>query len=417
MKFRLTVLSFLQLAAWGAYLTSMGRYLGTAGMGEYIGIFYAMLGIVSIFMPALIGIVADRWIPAQKTLAISHFIAGGAMLALGYLGQLTDGSAMISYPVFLSIFALSVGFYMPTIGLSNAVSYNAIDQAGMDKIKDFPPIRVWGTVGFIVFMWITDFAGFQSSSMQFVLSGVVSILVGFYSFTLPDCPICKKEGKQSIAKMLGLDAFKLFKERRMAMFFIFSMFLGVSLQITNGYANPFISSFAAVEEYANTFGVQHSNILISLSQISEALCILLIPFVLGKFGIKKVMLMSMGAWVLRFGFFGIGNPGTGVVFFILSMLIYGMAFDFFNVSGSLFVDEEVDSSMRSSAQGLFMLMTNGLGATVGMIAAQEVVNHFCHWENGLQVGDWTSVWYIFAAYAFVVMIGFALLFHPEKKKG
>lgn len=417
MKFRLTVLSFLQLAAWGAYLTSMGRYLGTAGMGEHIGIFYAMLGIVSIFMPALIGIVADRWIPAQKTLAISHFIAGGAMLALGYLGQLTDGVSMISYPVFLSIFALSVGFYMPTIGLSNAVSYNAIDQAGMDKIKDFPPIRVWGTVGFIVFMWITDFAGFQGSSMQFVLSGLVSILVGFYSFTLPNCPICKKEGKQSIAKMLGLDAFKLFKERRMAMFFIFSMFLGVSLQITNGYANPFISSFAAVEEYANTFGVQHSNILISLSQISEALCILLIPFVLGKFGIKKVMLMSMGAWVLRFGFFGIGNPGTGVVFFILSMLIYGMAFDFFNVSGSLFVDEEVDSSMRSSAQGLFMLMTNGLGATVGMIAAQEVVNHFCHWENGLQVGDWTSVWYIFAAYAFVVMIGFALLFHPDKKKG
>lgn len=415
-KLKLIVLNFLQLAAWGAYLTTMGRYLGKAGMGDNIGVFYAVLGFVSIFMPALVGIIADRWIPAQKTLGLSHIIAGIGMLILGYFGQITDGSAMISYPIFLGIFTFSVAFYMPTLGLCNSVSYFALEREGMDKVKEFPPIRVWGTIGFIIFMQATDIFGLQTSSFQFVISGVLSLLIGFYSFSLTNCPIEKEKGKRTFIQILGLDAFSLFKERRVALFFIFSMLLGVSLQVSNGYANPFLSSFSAMEEYKNSFIVNHSNLLLSVARISETLCILLIPFFLKRFGIKKVMLMSMASWFIYFTFFAFGNPGFGISLFIIAMLIYGLAFDFFNVSGSLFVDEEVDTKMRSSAQGLFMLMTNGLGSTIGMIIAQFVINHYCHWENDLQIGDWKSVWILFSIYSLLILIGFAIFFHPKKKQ-
>lgn len=208
----------------------------------------------------------------------------------------------------------------------------------------------------------------------------------------------------------GLRAFALFKQKKMAIFFIFSMLLGVSLQITNGFANPFITSFKEIPEYANTFGVQHANILISLSQISETCCILLIPFCMKRFGIKNVMLIAMLAWVLRFGLFSTGNPGSGVWMFVLSMIVYGVAFDFFNISGSLFVDQSTDPSLRSSAQGLFMLMTNGIGATVGTLTAQAIVND--RTVNG--VTDWQSCWFIFAGYALIVCLSFGIMFRPKK---
>lgn len=424
LKIRLIVMNFLQFAVWGAYLTCMGRYLGPNGMGQHIGLFYSIQGVVSIFMPALLGIVADRWIPAQKMLGISHAIAGIAMIFAGVYG-LSAGENVEFGPLF-TLYTISVAFYMPTLALSNSVAYNALDQAGMDTIKAFPPIRVFGTVGFIVSMWAVDLLGLQESAMQFVVSGGIGLVLAIYAFTLPQCPISKTGEKKSMAEALGLKAFSLFKEKRMAIFFIFSILLGVSLQITNGFANPFISSFGAEAEYANTFGVQHSNMLVSLSQISETLCILLIPFCLKKFGIKKVMLIAMFAWVLRFGLFAVGNPGGGVWLLILSMIVYGVAFDFFNISGSLFVDKETDISIRSSAQGLFMLMTNGIGATFGTLGAQVIVNKFCSWEevttavgnHTFLIGDWVSVWGIFAAYALVVAILFAIIFdykHTENQ--
>lgn len=409
LKIRLIVMNFLQYAVWGTYLTCMARYLGPHGMGTHIGLFYSVQGIVSIFMPALVGILADRWIPAQKMLGICHALAGISMIAASLYG-ITAGDS-VQFGVFFSLYTFSVAFYMPTIALSNSVAYNALERGGLDTVKDFPPIRVFGTIGFIAAMWAVDLLGFQDTPYQFMMSGGLGVLLALYSFTLPNCPIIKSETKKTMAQALGLEAFSLFKQKRMAIFFIFSMLLGASLQITNGFANPFINSFASVKEYADTFGVQHSNMLISLSQISETLCILLIPFFLKKFGIKKVMLMAMFAWVLRFGFFGIGNPGGGVWLFILSMIVYGLAFDFFNISGSLFVNQETDPSIRSSAQGLFMLMTNGLGATIGTLGAQWVVNQFCAWnESGLLVGDWPSVWYIFAGYSLVVAVVFALVF-------
>jgi nucleoside transporter len=422
LKIRLIVMNFLQFAVWGAYLTSMSRYLGPAGMGLHIGIFYSVQGIVSIFMPAIMGIIADRWVPAQKLLGVSHLLAAAFMLAAGLYGL--QAGTEVSFSIFFTLYTLSVAFYMPTLALSNSVAYTILERGGMETVKAFPPIRVFGTIGFICTMWLVDVIGFQTSSMQFVVSAAIGLILGAYAFTLPNCPVSTDTKDKTLFEALGLDAFRLFKQRKMALFFIFSMFLGVSLQITNGFANPFIASFEALPQYANTFGVKHANILISLSQISEALCILLIPFFLKRYGIKNVMLIAMFAWVLRFGFFGLGNPGNGVWLLIFSMLVYGVAFDFFNVSGSLFVDKETPHHLRASAQGMFMLMTNGVGATIGTLGAQWVVNQYTTWQDALvngqtkslMLGDWQSVWFIFAGYALLVTLLFAMLFRYKHKQ-
>jgi len=417
LKIRLSLMNFLEFAVWGAYLTSMGTYLVKIGMADQIGWFYAVQGIVSIFMPAIMGIVADRWVPAQRLLGLCHLVAALFMFATAYygfvaMGEVADGASVagtFAGSMIFPLYSLSVAFYMPTLALSNSVAYTGLNQAGMDTVKDFPPIRVFGTIGFICTMWFVDLMGFQPNQNQFVVSGIFSIILFLYSFTLPTCPTSSGTERKSIADQLGLRAFSLFKQKKMAIFFFFSMLLGVSLQITNGFANPFITSFESIPEYADTFGVNHANILISLSQISETCCILLIPFFMKRFGIKNVMLIAMFAWVLRFGLFGLGNPGNGVWLFVLSMIVYGVAFDFFNISGSLFVDKSTDVHMRSSAQGLFMLMTNGIGATVGTLSAQAIVNHFT--ADG--VTDWQTCWYVFAAYALVVGVAFALVFRPK----
>ncbi|MFA7116944.1 MAG: MFS transporter [Bacteroidales bacterium] len=404
-KFKLIILNFLEFAVWGSYLTCMGAYLGKMGMGPQIGWFYAVQGIVSLFMPALIGIIADKWIPAQKVLAFCHLIAAIFMIAAGVYG--IQSGADVQFGTLFTLYTISVAFFMPTIAMDNSVCYTTIANHGEDEQIVFPPIRVFGTIGFIFSMVLVDLIGFQATPYQFVLSGGLGILMFIVSLLQENCPVSKIQQSQTISKRLGLDAFKLFKEKKMAIFFIFSMLLGVSLQITNAYANPFINHFADISKYTNTFAVNHANIIISISQLSETLCILLIPFFLKRYGIKKVMLIAMIAWVFRFVLFGLGNPGPGVWMFILSMIVYGIAFDFFNISGSLFVNQEVDSSIQSSAQGLFMLMTNGLGATIGTLSAQAVVNHFVY---NSATPNWSSAWYVFSAYALLVAVLFAILF-------
>ena len=415
---RLIVMNFLEFAVWGAYLTSLGRYLGQIGMGPQIKWFFAMQGIVSIFMPALMGIVADRHIQAQKVLSLCHGLAGIFMIGAGaYCMQ--AGAAIQFAPLFV-LYSLSVAFFMPTIALVNSVAYNALEGAGKDPVKDFPPIRVFGTVGFICSMLLTNFlkiggTAMQDSYTQLMSSGILSLILCGYALTMPACPTRKGEADQSILDSLGLKAFSLFKDGQFAIFFIFSMLLGASLQITNGYANTFLGSFGENPDLANTFAVKNSNALISISQISETLCILLIPFFMKKFGIKKVMLIAMFAWVFRFGLFGLGQPDMpGVLLFILSCIVYGVAFDFFNISGSLYVNENAPKEIRSSAQGLFMLMTNGLGATFGTLAAGKVVDTLVY--NAARP-NWSNAWFIFAAYAFVVGVTFMILFKdPSKQK-
>ena len=438
-KIRLIILSFLQFAVWGAYLTSMGNYLGSIGLGQQIGLFYAMQGFVSILMPAIMGIIADRWIPAQKLLGISHLIAAIFLGAAGYYGMQHSDST--DFTTLFSLYSLSVMFYMPTIALSNSVAYSALINNNFDTIKTFPPIRTFGTIGFIVAMLFVNFAGFENGNFtlnfsnsqgfvsfqntyaQFFVSAFLGVVLSAYSFTLPHCPTNKSNEKQTLSDALGLKAFALFKDKKMAIFFVFSMLLGISLQITNGYANPFITSFKDIPQYADSWGANNANALISLSQVSETLCILLIPFCLKRFGIKKVMLMAMFSWFLRFGLFAVGDPGSGVWMFILSMIVYGVAFDFFNVSGSLFVDQETDDNIRSSAQGVFMMMTNGLGSTIGMLVAGEIVNYyqiFSDIDPVTKMNGWYSAWTIFAYYSLVVAILFMLVFKykhtPEKLK-
>ena len=434
LKFRLSLMNFLEFAVWGAYLTCMGNYLGVAGLGDKISWFYAIQGIVSIFMPTLMGIVADKYIQPQRLLGLCHLAAGGFMLGCWWLGlQAGFGNELADKSLFITLYTLSVAFFMPTIALSNTAAFTILKNNSLDTVKDFPPIRVLGTVGFIVTMWFVNCAVWQDGSfsmtladsaykfqytyMQFFVSGILSIVLCFYCFTLPECKVVVKE-KVSLIESLGLNAFKLFKSRNMALFFIFSALLGMCLQVTNGYAGPFITSFkgSADAAVASSFAANNATLLTSISQISEALCILMIPFFLKRYGIKIVMLMSMFAWVFRFGFFGVGNPAMpGVIMFILSCIVYGVAFDFFNVSGGIFVDQECEPSIKASAQGLFMMMTNGVGATVGTLAAGEIVNHYCYWENGFLQGEWTTCWFIFAAFALAVGISFALVFHPEKK--
>ena len=415
-RLRLIVMNIIQWAVWGSYLTSMGSYLAGVGLASRIGIFYAMQGIVSIFMPTLMGIVADKYIPAQKLLGYCHGIAGAAMIGAGFYGM-TAGSE-VSFGILFGLYALSVAFYMPTIALSNSVAFNILEKNGYDTVKDFPPIRVFGTIGFICAMLFVNFVTngdgvqYQHSYNQFFVSGILGAAMFLYCFTLPACPCVSAGGEnQTFAQKMGLDAFSLFKDRQMAIFFIFSMLLGVALQITNGFANPFISHFKEVPEFAQTWGARNANALISISQISETLGILLIPVAMRLFGIKKVMLIAMLAWVLRFGLFGAGDPGAGVWMLILSMIVYGVAFDFFNISGSLYVNQRTTGKIQNSAQGLFMLMTNGIGATIGTLSAQAVVNHFVY--NAAEP-DWSAAWYVFAGYALVVTIAFMILFKEPK---
>ena len=415
-KPRLIAMNLIQWAVWGAYLTSMGSYLASVGLATRIGIFYAMQGIVSIFMPTLMGIVADKFIPAQKLLGICHGLAGAAMLGAGFYGM-TAGTE-VSFGILFGLYAISVAFYMPTIALSNSVAFKILEQNGYDTVKDFPPVRVFGTVGFILAMLFVNFVTngngvqYQHSYNQFIVSGVLGLTMLLYCFTLPNCPCSTGAGeKQTMAERFGLDAFKLFKDRQMAIFFIFSMLLGVALQITNGFANPYISHFKEVPEFANSWGAQNANALISISQISETLGILLIPVAMRHFGIKRVMLIAMFAWVLRFGLFGAGNPGSGVWMLILSMIVYGVAFDFFNISGALYTNMRTSEKLQNSAQGLFMLMTNGIGATIGTLSAQAVVNHFVY--NAAEP-NWSAAWYVFAAYALVVAFLFMILFKAPK---
>ncbi|MCR5159537.1 MAG: MFS transporter [Prevotella sp.] len=433
LKVRLSVMNFLEFAVWGAYLTCMGNYLGVAGLGNEIPWFYAIQGIVSIFMPTLMGIVADKYIQPQRLLGLCHLVAGAAMLCCWWMGMSAGfGNELPNKSAFISMYTLSVAFFMPTIALANTTAFTILKENGMDTVKDFPPIRVLGTVGFIATMWFVNCAvwedgafsftladnthKFQYTYMQFFVSGILSFVLCAYCFSLPECRLGKKEQTASLTESLGLSAFKLFKRRKMALFFIFSALLGMCLQVTNGYAGPFITSFKGNPAFADTFAANNATLLTSLSQISEALCILMIPFFLKRYGIKVVMLMSMFAWVFRFGFFGIGNPAMpGVLLFVLSCIVYGVAFDFFNVSGGIFVDQECEPSVKASAQGLFMMMTNGLGATIGTLIAGAIVNHYCQWEGGFLLGEWQTCWFIFAAFALVVGVSFALVFKPEKK--
>lgn len=441
-KNRLITMSFLQFFVWGAWLITIANYwFGTKQWeGTQFGLVFGTMGIASLFMPTLTGIIADRWVNAERLYGILHILYAGVLF---YIPQVSTPST------FIYIMLLAMCFYMPTISLSNSISYTALKLGNKDVVKDFPPIRVFGTIGFIVAMWIVNLTGNKATEYQFYIAGIAALILGIYSFTLPKCePQRLTKENASLTETLGLEAFKLFADYKMALFFIFSMFLGGALQLTNAYGDVFLDEFKHFPKYADSFVTKYSTIIMSISQVSETLFILAIPFFLKRFGIKQVMLISMFAWVLRFGLFAFGDPTTGLWMIILSCIVYGMAFDFFNISGSLFVETNTDAKNRSSAQGLFMMMTNGFGAVLGSWTsgwaidrfftksfsntselstylqtepANEVMSEFVKshgttissdgiFSNVILLKDWHNIWLAFAAYALIIAIAFALMF-------
>lgn len=412
-KIRLTIMNFLQFFIWGSWLITIGAYWFQTKQwsGAEFGAIFSTMGISSLFMPAIAGIIADRWVSAQKLYGIFH-ILGALMLAV--VPQIENPT------VFFWVMLVNMMFYMPTIALSITVAYSSLKKSGLDVVKVYPPIRVWGTVGFILAMWVVSLSHLEVSAAQFYVASAASLLLGFYAFSLPDCPpsMVKSETK-SFINALGLNAFALFKNAKMAIFFIFAMLLGAALQLTNMYGDTFLHDFKNIPAYQDLIAVKYPAIIMSISQISETLFILTIPFFLKRFGIKKVMLFSMVAWVLRFGLFGIGNPAEGLWMIVLSCIIYGMAFDFFNISGSLYVETQSDPGIRASAQGLFMMMTNGFGAFFGSYLSGILIDAFFLNPDGSK--DWSGIWFSFAAYALVVAVLFTILFkhrhNPEELKG
>jgi NHS family xanthosine MFS transporter len=395
-------MSFLQFFVWGAWLITIGTYCFNAKgwTGAQFGAIFSTLALSSLFMPALTGIIADKWINAERLYGILHICYG---LVLFYVPMVNDPDTL-----YYVIFGAMI-FYMPTISLSNSIAYNILKNNNYDVVKVFPPIRVWGTIGFIVAMWTTNLTGSKANANQFLIAGAIAIVLGIYSFTLPKCPPQKTIAKDaSLIEQLGLTAFKLFANYKMALFFIFSMFLGAALQLTNMYGDSYLDDFRNIPQYADSFVVKYSTIIMSISQISETVFILTIPFFLKRFGIKKVMLFSMLAWVLRFGLFAYGNPSDGLWMIIMSCIVYGMAFDFFNISGSLFIETTTDSKIRSSAQGLFMMMTNGVGAYLGSKLSGYIIDHYYILNNGTK--DWHGIWLTFAFYSLIIGILFLIFF-------
>lgn len=402
---RLGFMSFMQFYVWGAWLITIGNYwFVTKGWGGAdFGYAFMTLGIASIFTPAITGIIADRWINAERLYGVLHLLGAGALFTMPYVNDPKG---------FFWIMLVTMICYMPTISLSNSVGYSILKSRDFDVVKVFPPIRVFGTLGFIAAMWTTNLTGNKASENQFFIAAIAAVILGLYSFTLPGCPPQHKTlEKKTLSESLGLDAFKLFGQTKMLLFFMFSMLLGAALQLTNMYGDVYITEFKNVPEYAHLAVVERSTIIMSISQWSETLFILAIPFFLRRFGIKNVMLISMFAWVLRFGLLAYGNPADGLWMIVLSCVVYGMAFDFFNVSGSLFVETSVPGKIRSSAQGLFMMMTNGFGALTGSLVSAWVIDAFFLLEDGSK--NWKPIWISFALYSLVVAILFAIFFRHK----
>ena len=404
-------MNFLQFFIWGAWLITIANYWFGNQIGNPVqfGKIFTTLGISSIFMPTLTGLIADRWFNAEKLYGILHILSG---IVIFLIPTVHDPDTFFWYML------VAMLFYMPTIALSNSIAYHSLKSAQLDVIKIFPPIRVWGTIGFIAAMWTTNLTGNKATAVQFYISACASIMLGIYSFTLPACKPNNENKSNSLAETLGLNAFKLFKNGKMLLFFLFAMFLGAALQLTNMYGDRYVDNFKEFPEYANLFVVKYSTIIMSISQISETLFILAIPFFLKRFGIKNVMLISMLAWVLRFGLLAYSNPAGGLWMIVLSCIVYGMAFDFFNISGSLFVETQTEAGIRSSAQGLFMMMVNGFGAIIGSISSGYLIeNYFLNSNNSF---NWRPIWLSFAIYSLIIAVLFFLFFkhkhEPEQIK-
>ncbi len=443
MKTRLSILYILQFGVWGCYLTCFGQFLGAGGLGADIAWFYAAIGLVSILTPPLLGRLADRTGRPELLLGLCHLAAACVMLVLWRYGMTHP---KLEFGVFYPLYLVFLALYMPTMALANTSTFGLLTQHGHNTVTAFPTIRIWGTVGFVGAMWFVNSAywhdgalgfafsdandaghlRFQYNAMQLLCSGIVGLAAAAYSFSLPRLkPADKTTAKAPSAMSLPAALRAMFSRRDIAIFLCFVVFTGVCLQISNGFATPFITHFMGIPEYAHSLASGNATMLFSLSQIAEAVCILLVGISLKWRGIRYVYAIGLLAWALRFLLFGTGNPGDGLWMLVGSMLVYGIAFNFITIAGHLHIQQVAPEGTKGFAQGLMMFMSNGLGATFGTIAAGAIVNHWCHWQPvaiadtgttmRLFMGDWQWPWLIFAAYTLAILLLWLALTHPRKK--
>ncbi len=446
MKSRLGLLYFLQFGVWGSYLSSFGQLLGKGGLGGDIAWFYAAVGLLALLTPALAGHIADATRKPARILGICHLCAALAMTCCW--AYCLGHDKFEFWPMFLPYIAF-LAFYMPTIALANTTTFSILHSHGIRPVDAFPSIRIWGTVGFVFAMWFVNCAWyddgafgitfsdadvharmrFQYNSMQLLCSAALGLVTAALTLLLPSSESesggVKSAQSKSVASIFGLKAFSLFKIPDVRTFLIFMMFMGVCLQISNGYAVPFINHFMGIPEYAGNFIASNGTLLFSLSQISEACCMLLVGKAIKRLGIRIVVTLAMAAWCLRFVFLGIGNPGAGMIFLILSMIVYGIAFNFLTIASHLYMESRCSGDNKGFGQGLVMMMTNGIGATCGIVGAGAIINAFCDWEmvklpSGnmmrLFMGQWEWAWLIFGAYAAVIGILFVCIFRVKKSE-
>lgn len=442
MRSRLGVLYFMQFCVWGCYLTSLSQFLGAGGLGNNIAWFYAAIGLVSIITPSLFGRLADKTGRPERLLGICHLSAALVMLSMWRYGMTHHE---LEFKFFYPLYLLFLALYMPTMALANTATFGLLAQSGKNTVTDFPIIRIWGTVGFVAAMWFVNSAywhdgrlgfafsdandashlRFQYNAMQLLCSGIMGLLTAAYTITLPALR-SKKTNDNTIVKTSTIAGSlkSMFGRREIAVFLIFVIFSGVCLQISNGFATPYITHFSGLSEFADSLAAGNATMLFSISQISEAACILLVGISLKKLGIKWVYAVGLLAWSLRFLLLGTGNPASGLWMLIASMLVYGIAFNFITISCHIYIQQVAPDNMKGFAQGLMMFMSNGLGATCGTIAAGAIVNNWCQWQMvelpatttkmRLFMGDWSYPWFIFAGYAFIIFIAWLLFFRKNK---
>lgn len=442
MKGRLAILYFLQFSVWGCYLSCFGQMLGAGGLGKEIAWFYAAIGLVSILTPSIFGRISDKTGRPVTILALCHLLASAAMFVMWRYGSVHP---KLEFQVFYPLYLLFLAFYMPTMALSNTASFGIISAEGKNPATTFPAVRIWGTIGFVAAMWFVnsayfhdgsfgfafsdnDVAGqsrFQYNSMQLLCSAVAGFLTAIYALTLPNCDSKKTSEIESFdsSKSLLTSLQKIFLDRSMAVFLVFAILSGVCMQISNGFVTPFISHFSAIPEYMNSVVSGNATLLFSLSQISEAASVLLVGLYLKRRGIKWVYTIGLLAWTIRFLFLAVGNPGDGLPFLIGSMVVFGIAFNFITIAGSIYIQQVSPENMKGFSQGLLMFMSNGIGATFGTLIAGSVVNRWCEWkmielpgESSMRffMGEWIYPWLIFAGYAFVIFLLWIIIFKRDK---
>ncbi|MBI5382270.1 MAG: nucleoside permease [Opitutae bacterium] len=388
---KLTVMMFLQYFVWGVYYVTMGTYLFKIGFkGSDIGQAYGATSIAGIVSPFLVGMVADRFFPAQKVLAAMHIMGGVVMYIV---------SQTVAPGAFFWVFLLYACLYMPTIALTNSISFYQMKEPG----KEFPFIRVWGTIGWIVAGLIVSAIKQEDTNTPMVICAAVSALTGVLCLLLPNTPP-KGSGQQiRISDVLGLKALKMFRDPSFLVFAIASTLICIPLAFYYNFTNAFL----------NQSGMTGTAAKMTMGQMSEIIFMIIMPFFFARLGVKKMLVIGMAAWALRYVMFAYGNADALVWMFYLGIILHGICYDFFFVTGQIYVDNSAPVEIQASAQGLITLLTYGIGMLVGSLISGFVVDHYKQGEN---LYNWHSIWLWPFGMAGIVMIAF-LLFFKDKGNG